>query len=317
MRRTVRVFKSLAAAYLVLLLGNCIPTMVAAEPQNDPGRRYFSEEVVVFGRDEEGHEILLTVMLCRKEDRPNNTFVHYRFLTLIAPGFNKSLTDTFSDPHPGEVPHDFVKRFSNRGTDDLSARESYELGLGMDGASLDLSIPSLEGDFVVKSSPEYTKLVSESPAELKLNGRVYRLRAVVEKIYSSDFATYLFFPGYGKTRSETHGFVLWDEENNLYILDTSNVEDQNPSYRSHTWALFKDVRRRMMQKGFEAHVALRADANPLHWDISIPPFEVRKLTLDAVAPRADKPEEGIARGTIDTSGGIKKISGFYVHHVYH
>lgn len=302
---------------VLLLLGELDLSRADASAGEPERRRFFSEDIVISGQDESGKDFLLSLMFCRKEDSKSSTFLHYRFASLIYDTVNFDLTDSFSDVHAEEVPHGFLESFRLRGAEDLSTRESYSLTVSIGGKTMKIEIPELQGEFLIKNTPDYTKYSSDSPASVQIDGKTLNFRAYVERIYSSDYSTYVFFPGHGKTRSETHSFVLWDELGNLLVLDTSQVGEDNPSYRSHTWVLSKNRKLGVLRKAFEAHVAFRDDPSGGEWNISVPPLEVKKLHLKILVPKKGRADEGMVKGEIEIGGERHSVSGYYAHHSYH
>ena len=312
-------FSKWLGIFFLLLLGLLRAEVAVADPAffQTPSRRFFSEEFIVFGKDPAGQDFLLTVMLCRKEDAEKGSFIHYRFASLISSSTNIDLTDSFYDDHSDEVVHGFLNTLVEERAEDLSSRESYTIGVELEGRRVRVKIPELQGDFVVKDSPDFSKHLSESVAQIQIGDKEFTGRAAVEKIYSSDYSIHVFFPGYGKTPSETNAFVLWDEAGGFYVLDASQVTVENPNYRSHTWVLWKDTTKYILRKGFEAHIsAEQASGQPMHWAIRIPPLEVEHLDLTAAQTKKGKPNEGIVHGQVQLNGEKRFIAGYFVHHVY-
>lgn len=290
-----------------------------AEPLFGPTqsqRHFASDDFVIFGKDGEGKDFLLTLMFCRKQ-LGEKDFVHYRFAALIYDGLNINLSESFHDARIQEVAHDFLEGYENIGADDLSARESFRLSLKIGSKKIEVSIPDLQGEFLIKNTPDYMKFASESPAEITVDGKKLALRAYVEKIFAEDYDTYVFFPGHGKIRSETHSFELWDELGNLYVLDTSQVSEKNPSYRSHTWVLHKNLKLGTLKKAFDAQVSFKeAGEQSASWLIRIPALDVSRLKLHVVQNKDGKTDEGLVTGEIEVGGETRKIGGYYAHHLY-
>ena len=169
----------------------------------------------------------------------------------------------------------------------------------------------------MRNVPEYTKYVSAADATVDIDGTRFTAHALVSKINSTDYSKYVFFPGHGTLRSETDFLVLWDDANNLYVIDSSKVAEPNPAYQSHTWVLFKNGSTGATRKAFNASIALDArGGTPKRWRIAIPGIADEGMLITAAVPKAANPFEGIAEGTIAVDGKQRAISGLYFHHIY-
>ncbi len=309
------------AAFVLGLLFSLIAAAPNVSGEERPAagtqRRFFSDDILVYGKDSSGQDFLLDIMLCRKEDAEKSSFIHYRFVSLLYGSTNKHFTESVYDPRLEEIASGAVTSFENRGSSDLSTRESYSFTVVVNGEAIQVRIPELEGDFIIKNSPEYTKYVSESPATVQIGGKSIAARAMVAKIHSSDFNKYVFFPGHGKTDSETHSMILWDEKGNFYAIDSSRVQKDNPAYRSHSWVLLKDTTTKTMRKGFDVNVSLKEEnGKPKSWLIILPTLDGRKIRLDALSFKEGKNDEGFAAGNVSAGGSETGIRGLFVHHMY-
>ncbi len=281
------------------------------------GRYFSSDEILLYGVDPNGKEFFLELLLNRKEESERNSFIHYYFASLIYSGINRNMTDSFYDVSREEVAKGIITSFKNTTASDLSSRESLAVGLNVFGKQIDLQIQDLQGDFIIKNKPEYTKYLSVGRANVQIDGLTFAVNAAVTKIYSMDFSKYVFFPGYGELKSVTDYLALWDELGNFYLIDRSRVETDSVGYHSHTWVLFKDQAAGSSSKAFEAEFLVsHKDGEPQSWDIILPSLGRKKIHLEKVVAKEGKAAEGIAKGEVSFGQTTHKISGLFHRHVY-
>lgn len=311
-------FPSLLAVLAIFIFSNPVVSFGdrAISPA-EPSRRFFSDDIVLFGQGPDGKDFFLDLNFNRKEDVQLATFQHYRFASLIYNETNESLTESIPDPNFQEVPSGFLQKFENKIAADLSARESYSFTVNIAGTQIRAEIDGLQGDFIVKNSPEYTRYVSEGKAIVQLGSQTFSVHAIITKIYSSDYDKYIFPPGDKTLKSETQVLNLWDEAGNFYLIDQTRVKSYSPSYKSHTWVLFKNADQQYLRKAFDAEIIFKTLNNTaFSWDISLPTLNKEFFKLQVATAKTKNPEEGIAKGILNIANKEIKVGGLYFHHVY-
>lgn len=309
---------SLLAVISILLFNNPLAPFVAqAIKTSESSRRFFSDEIVLFGQAPDGKDFLLDLILNRKEELQLASFQHYRFASLIYNDTNENLTESILNPNPQVISFGFLPEFENKIASDLSARESYLFTANIAGRQIKAEISGLQGDFIVKNSPEYTRYISEGKATVQVGAQTFNVHALITKVYSSDYEKYIFPPGDKTLQSETQVLNLWDEAGNFYLIDKSDVNSYSPSYRTHTWVLFKNAVQQYTKKAFDAEITFKILSDTaFSWDINLPTLNNEFFKLQVAIPKTKKPEEGITKGTLKLANKEIKVGGLYFHHVY-
>ncbi|HYV33459.1 MAG TPA: hypothetical protein VE973_01245 [Candidatus Limnocylindria bacterium] len=272
-----------------------------------PDRRFFSDELILFGQTESQKPFLLHLDLNRK--RVTGSYTHYYFADLVYEGNHNQLYTSFTNDSQEAQPHDFLSSFSSSIATDLSSRESYKLNFDKDNLHLTANLNNFNGDFIEKNTIDYTKYISEGDGQVTINGKSYTMHAMLSKIYSPFYDKYIFFKGYDNLNSLAQFLVLWDSDGNFYALDDSQVAQDLPEYKSHTWVLYKNKQSGFTKKAFSANVqAEQHNFVPQKWSINIPDFDsnLELAPIDFVSKNI-----GVASGTVTTASGTKTLNGFF------
>ena len=149
---------------------------------------------------------------------------------------------------------------------------------------LHFTITDIKGDFVTKNTPHYTRYQSTGIATIKFHGETFTANALVEGIHSIDFSESIFFDGSDLVDADTYQFVLWDEDDNFYMIDDSNVRSDTPKYPSHTWLLHKDKASGYTKKGFDSTITTTVlpDGTETNWKITTPDFNDGSINLNLI-----------------------------------
>ncbi len=298
----------LMAKYPKLLCGKTCENRVTAD------RKFYADELIFFGETNPNEPFILYVDLNRK--KVGNVYQHYYFADFIYQGRHRQLYTSSLENTEQIKPQDFLRSFSADMAEDLSSRENYSLDFVYNDLNITARVKDFKGDFLQKNTLEYTKYVSEQAGEVTINGKTYPVHAYLAKVYSGDYAKYIFFDGYDNLKSLAQFFVLWDEQGNFYVLDDSEVYTEVPDYKSHTWVLYKNKKLQTTKKAFYAKVNVdEAPAFPSAWSIDIPDFESR-LELSPEIFFTDKKDAGLAKGTVVTPEDTSLLSGYFSFHWY-
>jgi len=272
--------------------------------------KFFQDTLIIASEDiSDVDRFVLEVELNRKEVSVGK-FVHFYTANLFQHGERKqSKTNFYADSETLE-PNAFLLSFENAIFDDLSTRETYAFSLAIDEEQVRVVLDDLNGDFITKNNLAYTRYLSAGTGTLFLGDKSIRVNAALEKIYSNDHGQYLYFPGVNELESTTHRFLVWDEENNFYLLDMSTVREDNPYYRAHTWVLYKNATQEYSQKFFSAKLDFQDRGATKAWDIYIPGLNTT-LKLSTTDPTDAIWSTGTAIGTAESETGVKNLYGSF------
>ena len=236
----------------------------------DQKLRYFRDDVTVSGEDREGNHFLLRLGLNRKEIEQDK-FVHYYSSQMFYLDKTQVVySSNFLNSSPTPQVNQFLHKFENEIAEDLSTKESYQFEVSIDDNEISASLNDLVGDFITKNRPEYTRYLSAGSAEVIINGEKLEANALLEKSYSSDQSKYLFFDGYDDLSTRTYKFALWDNEGNFYLIDDSTASSKHPSYKDHTWILYKNKQTGGGQKAFSGNIDFQENGREKNWQIKVP-----------------------------------------------
>lgn len=277
-----------------------------------PDHRFFSDKLILVGETAPGEPFLLHLDLNRK--RVADTLNHYYFADLIAGDQRKTLYTSFPSQEEAVQPDDFLTAFSADMAEDLSAREHVEFTFEFEDLEVSAQM-DFNGDFLVKNTLDYTKFVNEGEASVTVNGQSLEMHAFLSRSYTPYYDRYVFFDGYSELESLAQFFVLWDEAGHFYLLDHSEVKNEMPDYKSHTWALSK-TNDGLMKKAFAGTVERVEEGGvPQSWSIDLPDFDAH-LELAPQLFVSPKEDNGLVNGTVETAEGVQGLQGYFSYHKY-
>ncbi len=271
-------------------------------------KTFFSDDLIVHSQDSTGKPILIEMSLNRK--KIGDFFLHYYYVNMSIGELQKNDVISFQSQSHDVEAHDFLKQFSNTKAPDLSTRESFALTYDHDPISLQITTQDLVGDFITKNSLEYTRYVNEGEATIIISGKDYQARIATVQSYSNDYSKYVYFDGYDSLQSLAQFFVLWDEKQNFYLIDKSEVYSDNQYYKPHTWVLYKDAVTKGANKVFSAQIITnKKGGTSLSWDINIPELNSQiSLQSKSIFNGTTK---GVVQGTIIRNDFTGKVGGYY------
>lgn len=278
-------------------------------------QKIFNNDTIFLYGDDSGKPFYLEVDMNRKQ-MPNGLFEHYYYLVGVHDGvdvgkYHYSLSSTTTI-----VPTAFIQDIERKPFSDLSTREEYYGSVSLGDVPVSFEVHGIEGDFLTKNSPLYTRFESVGTGTVRFEGREISVHALVEKSYSDDFSKYVFFKGYDKLVALTRQFSLWDEAGNFYFSDQSNVTSNTPDYTSHTWLLHKNSAKGYTQKSFASEIIAHTifGRPETTWSITAPDFNNARITLSLVKYIDDGDTQtrkrALVQGEITDTEGTRMISGF-------
>lgn len=291
--------------------GQINPDWPIASSSSMTGQYFFSDNIILYG-ESETEPFLLEIDFNRIENSPS-VFTHYTFISGNVGENSFNEYDSIYATTTELLPNRIVKSVTKQSASDLSPRDSYSVTILINNEPLSFTIRNLEGDFITRNRPSYTQFQSIGKAEVKFKGQTIEAQALVESVHSNDYKQYIFFPERESVDSTTHQFILWDEDNNFYLIDNSKVRSNHPQYQSHTWLLFKDSKGLGLKKSFVADIkTVTSEIGGVSWQITAPDLRNGNITLFPNIPfkQSDKDRtRTIVNGEINDENGIRKISG--------
>lgn len=273
----------LAILCIGLLLGSVGTTWYGIKYLKAPAdsaleHEYYSDELFLFGKDGNGKVFSLDLSLNRAKEQGN--FVHYYRSKAYYNGTKDEGYTQFLKPKSPVESSSFLRSYQNTPFADLSSRESIDLSYDFKGTQVNIRIPELQADFLIKNTPEYTKYVSIGEAKVTFGEEEFTAHAAFVKVYSTDDTKYLFFDGYKNLKSRTIYAQIWDKQGNFYLIDSSDVTSVQKNYTSHTWVLYKNAKESSMRRFFSIAQSTDTDSggNLNKFSFSIPGLSNNKLS---------------------------------------
>jgi len=324
------------------LLENLESVTLTSQETKNQILRYRNDDITISGIDENGDEFLLLLDLYRKELEPEinlkskvnlesnsqsnieslseslnvkkeeNTFLHYYFFQLEYQGKTYKDYVSFKSNSKEIQQRGFIESFENNLSSDLSTKEDYSISIDSNGFEISAVLENLNGDFITKNTPEYTRYLSVGTATLNINEEIIQTDVAVEKGYSENYTKYIYFDGLQKLQSRTFRFLIWDEEGNFYLIDDSFVKENVENYKTHTWILYKNKKDQFTKKAFDAEITFSEKSGFKNWKINISDLDI-KLNLGTKYPTKNNWTEGLIQGSVENVdlAGLEKISGSF------
>ena len=278
-----------------------------------PNYHFFSEDFMIYGKDDKQVPFFLKLSLNRKQKSKNN-YLHYYFSNLFYGGLNSSGYVDFNSSSPDVTSQKYFSTYQHEHAPDLSTREKYDFTVQLNGKNITISTDELGGDFIIRNSLEYSKYVSVGKAQVAVDGKKFEANIFVSTIYSDDYTKLLFFDGYDEVQPTTDYLAFWDENDSFYLIDHTLTGKDNPHYRPHTWVLYKDGKNGWMKKAFNVNIDFQEFLSlPKEWNIFIPDFN-SQIQLGVTGFFENSSNEGIGKGTVKTPEGTFVIEGFIERH---
>ena len=274
-------------------------------------RQFISDNIVLYST--ESDEPLVLEIDFNRIEKSAGIHTHYTFMNGLVGDSTISDYDSVLSTTTKLQPNRFVKTIERLSEADGSTRDQYKGVVSVNGDLLSFFISGLKGDFITRNRPTYTQYQSVGEAKVTYKGKTFEAEALVEGAYSMDYSKEMFFPGYDTIDSTTYQFVLWDESDNFYMIDVSDVRSNTPEYPSHVWLLHKNEEGDFVRKSFEATINAEFDGEGrIYWKVTTPEFDNATLQLTPVTPFKQNSEDRIraaVEGTITDDKGKRTIGG--------
>jgi hypothetical protein len=274
---------------------------------------FMSDDVLLQGTMKDGKPFLLNVEINR-DQQARNTYLNYSYLDLKV-GDKSFHDETNSIKTSAEISSSgYYSNWQNKISTDLSSRETLSFDISQKDMKISVSASDLNGDFITKNRPEYTRYYSIGSALVTINGETIQANAMLGKIYSSDSRKVLLSTNGNLFKGSTDYLAFWDDLNNFYLIDkTVLTENKAPEkYADHTWVLYKDREDNTSQKFFDADVVtVKKSDKPDSWQVTIPGLSDRRIELSAKTFLSQR-YSGYMEGTVTYGLSESMLRGYFV-----
>lgn len=117
----------------------------------------------------------------------------------------------------------------------------------------------LTNNISVRSLPGYTKFISNADADLIVNTDTIPVKILYTRIYSNNTNELQFYDS--PLGLHTYWLAFWDTQGNFYHIDSTQVDNPTPVYKTHQFAALVDSSERV-SKSFDVQSYADSDTQP-------------------------------------------------------
>lgn len=195
-------------------------------------------------------------------------------------------------------------------------RQSAKGQVVIENNKIGFNIPDLYNEMNVRSSPKYTKFMSEADAVMTINNKEYPSYVLYSRVYSFDAPESLIFTD-DPAGIETEWLAFWDMQGNFYSIDETIVDNKitSDTYKAHSMAVEKDIDGKVLNS-FDLNIKEKVDKNK-GYTVNIlgginKTISVNKInSINNGLDQGEKWFIGQVEGTINNNGKILNGYGFF------
>lgn len=266
-------------------------------------QHYYRDRLVLVGQ-EQGEDFALVLELTRHELLP---FLYTHSYTIDYLDANKTysqiaLLQTLSSTVKNKK---FLSNFSNTNNYNTS-EETYAATIQFADEHFAVDLTDLRGDFIVNNSAERLTYVNMGQTVITHNGNKINVSYLLSKGSSTDADAVAL--DNAVTYFGQHTFFSADS-GDMYLIDASEVDQNDTNYTSHKWLLHKDARSNL-KKYINQEITLQHESDCDQF-ISWP--DQHTLSTGGVNQITHKTETlCLVRGVVDQNGVSSNVIGLAV-----
>ncbi len=204
-------------------------------------KHYFLDELVLIGSSEP--RIVLKVAVGRSEITANQ--FQQRVIVKYFDGHTWThKSDAILSVSADIVPTDLIPNWSTQIDDSRILKEKTTALIKFANTQIKIDTGLLNNEMSVRSLPEYTKFMSAGQGRLLINGQSFPVKVLASRTWSINSQTLpITDQSYYSTDNSvlTDWLLFWDEENNFYFADVTDVGETMSlnNYQSHAIGMKK------------------------------------------------------------------------------
>ncbi len=282
--------------------------------ENSIGHTFYSDRFTIAYKNEKNEPFLIDLIINRKEN-DSGGFDHYYLGNIISGNQNGKFYKEGVSDNSAVLPTLFFTSYTKTKAEDHSSRDAYTFSFKLLGENYNIVTDELVADFITKNEIEYTSYTSSGNARISNSKGTFVAHIMHQGIYSNDYRPKIFFDDKGELRSETIQLILWDDENNFYLVDRSNVFEESPAYSSHLWALIKE-RDGTTKKAFGGEVHKISTRSNTNFTALIPNFKFKSINALLTHRFAKNQDKGWVEAKVELPSGTVSAYGLGYYHEY-
>jgi hypothetical protein len=304
---------SLVGLFLGGYLYQTLSNLDLVSPNRIENKHYFSDEIFINGLGPNNEPLFIHLLLNRKQ-RASGDYLHYYTMEIVSPSLSRKIMQEQVSADATLIPLHGIKNITRQTEEDLSTRESYDITLDF-GKEVTLKLSRFQGDFLLHNKFDHTKYASAGKALISLDGEEYELNALLTKTFAQNYSTYVFFDNFDQLDSTTHVVVAWDQNDQLYYLDTSDTRSKHTGYGSHKWGYFgSKLGGKKLSNITITHAT--TGKNPTEWQVSLPEIEDGARLEFKVNYHDLSRAAGLLKGKVKLGETETEISGYAIYAEY-
>lgn len=232
-----------------------------------PGRGYVLEEFLLVGED---RDFILNGYVSRVELADNK----YQQRTSLYVYDDKQWVeegDVSSVKSLDIYKDDIVSSWSNVARDTRVLEEQLDASVVMNGQTISFKTGILSNEMGLRSLPSYTKFQSEGDAVVTVGAETFKAHILFVRLYSNDVSQTAFLnSNYFKSsnRLTTHWIAYWDEDDNFYFVDSTDVTRMAvDAYSSHQFGFYKSAETGVVERTFDIDIQANKTIDPTEFSV--------------------------------------------------
>lgn len=225
-----------------------------------PGKFYFDDTIVMISKNKPYKVLVATVTRNQKENNylQNTRVSYFNGNSWLRKGSNKIINDSTI------VSSDLVKRWNINIDPSRVLKQSVDGEVTIDNSTLNFNTGLLTNEVVIRSLAGYTKFLSKGDGTLSINGVNYPVYILYTRIYSLNASEIQFYDTpFGLL---TDWLVFWDNEGNMYHVDTTSVDKPTSKYQTHQIGI-RETSDGAVMRTFQLNITRDSSIPPAHYNI--------------------------------------------------
>ena len=266
---------------------------------------FYHDSLIIFGQDTNKKDYAIILELGRYQSMPF-MFDHIYSIKIVNDDNLYNETE-FSQIMGHEImPIGFFKKFVNN-NDHKRLIENYSFSLEANKKIFQLDLTNLNSDFIINNSLADLTYLNVGTDNLKIDGNNNEINYILTKNLSIDSSKAL---AGNNVKYKSNCIWLWDDANNFYLIDVSQVNTKNDVYNSHKWAICKNNQTNLMKK-IVGNIELNAENDKPNINVLIPGFNNATFNLQ----KTKEPQKGskycLIKGQIKDESDERNVRGVY------
>lgn len=269
-----------------------------------PGKHFYDEGFYVLTKDSPHLVLLLSTT---RSENATGSYSQSTRASLITPDVQTRITDSSSAKDSAIVTDKIIRSWQTTIDPSRVLREQSRMDVLVNSTVYQIDTGPLTNELAIRSLPGYTKFFSNGNGTITFDNQIHPAHVLYYRLYSQNAADLQFYTQpLGLT---TDLIVFYDQNNNLYLMDSSEVDRPVNDYKTHKIAFFEDGVTGAVSKTFSANIVRDSVKLPHHYDITFDSPLNATLSLSLVNSLNKAPNTSYDWYLTSLSGFVQKANG--------